>query len=1357
MKSRSIISLILLITACTGTRQHLFPVEGIDSSILKNPDKVVVSDRISNQRVNDFAEDADGHIWIATSRGLNKYDVHEYHQYFSADDTTGLPDNLINAVLRSSDGRLWAATASGIAVQTETGGFRRIPVLGGDANITGLVETASGALVAENMSGLYSFDQEESVFKPVVSDLGAIDPAFALDGHNRLWIPSTMGIDCYETGSFSKVTTLPTTRQMYHLCYVGNGELWMSGMGVISIYDTDAMQWKELPDAIRSERRIMDGDVDIIYAIDDRSILLNVIGVGMFYYYRTTGTVTFQDDAGFPFDLPSDEIRTIFRDSRHNLWFGTTDHGYRVSYFYKNQFNSNKFLTNYFSGKTVTSLSLDGDERLWITTRSDGLYVYDIRSKEIRAVGTSHLVPDVGVGYNRPYKVYCDSRGDLWVFFTERYLVFRCRYDGKVLRKLDTVTFMNPLAITEDDRGFIWLGGASQNLYRYDPSGGGTQALSLGKVPDRFYVTDLVMKEAGRMMVATYNHNMYQVNTYNNDVQEVVFPEGDTGVLKYSPVLNAVSLFKDRSDDIWMGTVSNGLILLRKDGRKENIPGVPCKDICSIEQDRQGNIWVSTLNGLGKMDQSAGSFVNYFEEDGIGGNQFSDRASCLLPNGTLVFGGTHGLTWFNPLDVSQKRSVPLVFEDLKIHNQLIRPDAGGPVEFELSKSPGIVIRDWQNAFSISYAALDYSEHERTHYYYMMEGFDRGWVDAGNNHEAYYANLPAGKYRFKVRITNNNQSIVETEKALDVKVLPPWYGTWWARMLFVLSAMALLGALFMMYRKIRRERAEAATRVRNERVERERAEAARRQEKELALTQMRYFSNLAHEFRTPLTMIAGPASQLADSPGIKGQDRQLAGIIRRNSDWMLSLVNQLLDFNRIDNSKLQLKVAKTDIAAPLRSVADMFRFNAESKRIELSTYGLDDPFVTWADVDKVRKVVMNLLANALKFTPAGGKVSLSFDVLGRTEAAASFPLNDADKDPQWVCISVADSGCGIPEGERERIFERFYQAGNQGDTQGSGIGLYYSRALTGLHHGYIKAENKPEGGAVFSLILPADAASYSEDERTETAPEVIIPPAVRDASEPAEEAERDRPRIAVVDDDIDIANYVRVLLSPLYKVTVYFDGATALKGMTEEAPSLIISDVVMPGMSGYELCKAVKGELQLSHIPVVLVTAKVAVENQVEGLGVGADAYVTKPFQPAYLLALVKSLLENREKLHRRLGAATTAEEIAQDELTPRDKAFMKDLYELMQKEIADSDLDITRISEMMRMSRTKFYYKVKGLTGENPSAFFKRYKLNYAANLLKEGKYNMSEIAYMTGFNTLSHFSASFKKQFGVPPSEYLG
>ena len=472
--------------------------------------------------------------------------------------------------------------------------------------------------------------------------------------------------------------------------------------------------------------------------------------------------------------------------------------------------------------------------------------------------------------------------------------------------------------------------------------------------------------------------------------------------------------------------------------------------------------------------------------------------------------------------------------------------------------------------------------------------------------------------------------------------------------------------------------------------------------------------------------------------------------------MLSLVGQLLDFNRIGNSKLQLKVAKTDIVAPLQNTVELFQFNAHSKKIELIAHGLEEPLIMWADVDKVQKITMNLLSNAMKYTPSGGRVALSFDVLPRDEVATFFNLTEKDTDSQYACISVSDNGSGIPEGETEKIFERFYRADGSENRQGSGIGLFYARAITELHHGYLKAWNREEGGAIFRFILPVSASSYTEDERTERQPEIAPLPAsfAHASADPDTEGQR---LIAVVDDDIDVANYVKILLQPAYRVNVYFDATSALAGMAEEAPDLLVSDVVMPGKSGYELCEAVKNDLQLSHIPVILVTAKVAVENQVQGLAKGADAYVTKPFQPAYLLALIKSLLENREKLRRQLGSATTTEEIEPEALSPRDAAFMKQLYSLMEKELDNTDLDINRITEMMKISRTKFYYKVKGLTGENPSVFFKRYKLNRAADLLKEGKHNMSEIAWMTGFSTLSHFSTSFKKQFGVPPSEYAG
>ncbi|MBR6882457.1 MAG: response regulator [Bacteroidales bacterium] len=1320
---------------------------------------IVVADRLSNQRVNAFAEDADGHIWIATSRGLNRYSVHEYHQYFSADDTLGLPDNQVNDVFRSSSGVLWAATAQGAARLTPEGRFRYVPAPG-RPNANRIWETRDGKLLMSNSAVLFQYDAEEDRFRPVIRDFNAFAYPYSVQDGNLLWVISGNGsvLNCYDTDDFSLAASYPTPHMTYHLCNTGNGELWMSGMGRMSIFDTRTRTWKELPEAIRNESRLMQGDVDIIYNVDDRSILLNVIGKGMFHYYRTTERVLFQDDSGFPFELPDTEIRTIFRDSGHNLWFGTSDQGYTVSYQYRNQFNSNKFLTSTFNRKTVTSLCLDQEQRLWIATLRDGLWLYDLRKKNLRSVDVTSLIPNTNVGYIRCSKVFCDSGGDLWLLFQEKYWVVHCRFDGSRFRILDTLFVANASAIAEDGQGRVWLGGASPNLICYDKAGRTTRPVPVWKDSEMPFVTDLEMTDRGGLVVAGLNRMLVSVDTFTGDVTELEMTEEEKAACARHSALRATCLLKDSAGEFWAGTTANGLLRHSKRGAvTAPVDGVPCLDICSIEEDRQGNIWVSTMNGLGKFDRTVGRFVNYFEEDGIGGNQFSERASCVLPDGTLVFGGTHGLTWFNPLDVPQKRSVPLVFEDLKIHNVLVEPGKGAAIERELRDDPDIVICDDQNAFSISFVALDFSGQERTHYFYMMEGFDRGWVDAGNDHDAYYANLPAGKYRFRVRITNNNQSIVETEKALNVKVLPPWYGTWWAILLFILAGFVVLAAIYQLTRRIRRVRKEAARRIHEARRERERVEKEKEQEKRLAKIQMNYFSNVAHEFRTPLTMIAGPVSQLAESDGVKGQDRQLVGIIQRNATWMLSLVNQLLDFNRIGDKKLQLRAAQGDIVAPLRGIADLFRFNAGAKGIELQTRGLEDSFPMWADVDKVQKIVMNLLSNAMKFTPTGGRVTLSFDVIPHDEAAAAFPLTKADTDTQYALITVADTGRGIPEGELEKIFERFYQANNQGDTHGSGIGLFYARVLAGLHHGYIKAANREEGGAIFSLALPVSESSYTEDERTEIKPVYDIPAPIATEMPAKTPDSEDRKRIAVVDDDIDIANYVKVLLSPYYNVSVYFDGASALKGMEDEIPDLVISDVVMPGMSGYELCKAVKADLQLSHIPVVLVTAKVAVENQVQGLREGADAYVTKPFQPAYLLALVKSLLDNRAKLHKQLGSITTTEDIEPEALSPRDAAFMKELYELMEKELANVDLDITRITEMMKISRTKFYYKVKGLTGENPSVFFKRYKLNRAADLLKEGKYNMSEIAYMTGFNTLSHFSTSFKKQFGVPPSEYGG
>ena len=1342
MKKPVWILLCLLMASCAHLQSATGPA-GADSEVL-------VSDHISNRKVNAFAEDADGHIWIGTFRGLNKYSIHEYHQYFCPDDTLGLPDNQITALHSDASGRLWVGTVNGVALRTEDGGFRRVPVLADGANISEILETRDGRVLFNNSSSLLRYDPDADCIRPVIREYGGNRTVLGQDG--RIWTYDLGGLRCYDPTDFRQTGSWTATHPLYHFTLAATGEIWLSGMGELSIFDPRSETWLDIPEPIRREKRLVGGDIDILYA-NGPDLLLHTITDGMFCYNQATGRLLHQSDPQFPYDIPDAEIRTLFRDSRGNLWFGLTDQGFEICPTDRNGFNSNRYLTDFFERKSVVSLCTDQGGRLWISTLNDGLYAYDLATKTLQQVDLKRLVPDNNIGYIRCSGIFCDAQGELWLVMMEKYRVLRCRFDGRQLQVTDRIDQFNPMTLSQDDLGRIWISSYSGELLRYDKASRQIDRLQL---PDAqwTYVPALLQVAPGRMLAAAYGLPMYEVFTNAAEARSFATPDDDWRQYIRHSVINPTCLFRDSAGDIWLGTVANGLLRYSQQSRQTSVvSGTPCPDICAVIEDRQGGIWVSTMNGLGQYDRTVDSFTNYFEEDGTGGNQYYDRAACLLPDGTLVFGGTHGLTWFNPLDLQHRQSAPLVFEDLKIHNHVVHPGPDGPIDRELSAHPDITLRHDQDGFSISFAALDYSENNRARYEYMMDGFEDYWIDLGTAHEANYANLPAGHYRFRARI----QGEPDSEQSLSVRILPPWYRTWWAILLTVLAGLGILSVVWMSWRRIRRVRKEAARHIREVRREQERAEREKEEEQRLNRIQMNYFANVAHEFRTPLTMIAGPVEQLSASPLIQGQDRKLVGIVQRNSTWMLSLVGQLLDFNRIANKKLQLKVAKGDVVEPLQGVADLFRFNAEMKNIEFNTYGLEDSFTMWRDADKLTKITMNLLSNAMKFTPPGGKVSLSFDVLPREQAAVDFPLTEADTDAQYAAITVADTGRGIPEGEEEKIFERFYQAG-RGEATGSGIGLFYARALAGLHHGHIRACNRPEGGAAFTLILPVSAESYTEDERTTDDPLRPRTPAVASTAPlPEPEDPEAKRRIVVIDDDIDVANYVKILLSPYYNVIVHFDADSALKALEEEAPDLVISDVVMPGKSGFELCEAIKGDLQLSHIPVILVTAKVAVESQVQGLDKGADAYVTKPFNPSYLLALVKSQLENRDKLRRRLGSVTSTEDIEPEVLSPRDSAFMKELYALMDKELDNQELDITRITEMMRISRTKFYYKVKGLTGENPGVFFKRYKLNRAADLLKEGKYNISEIAYMTGFNTLSHFSTSFKKQFGVTPKEYCG
>lgn len=1318
-----------------------------DDVVTEQPSQII-SNTVSNQQITSFAEDSFGHIWISTIRGLNKFNVYEYHQYFSTADSTSLSDNRIHQIYKDSKNRLWVATVNGVCRYTDQDCFERITVESPSQNGLYFFENNNGKLFLNMNFQICAYNEEKRIFEAVIHDIDyASGVTFCrVDKMNNIWIVTPNEVFCYDCNSYRLLSSFKPFAYITFSYLTSSGELWLASWTSLKIYNINTQQYSDAPTPIAKHPVLSKAIIIKVHPYTSTSMLINTQKDGLFLYDYVLGTVVHQSESGFPFEVPKVEITALFTDSHKNLWMGSYDQGYVVKYDYKERFNSNNYLGTYFKNTSVTSVVPDTDGNLWIATRSNGLKVYNSLSKTISDIDQDKLFPGNNLQFkHKVKKTFIGMDNTIWLL--SDWMLLHCNYQNSKLSLIKSYYFPKGiLSIAQDSKGAIWLGGMNENIYTKRDA---EEEFSVYPLYGKgFTFTPCMLKlSSGKILVGSFDHDLQLIDPVNREVTQL--PVLDS--IKSSKFIPTI-LHEDQQGNIWMGTMTNGLFVYSPISAKlERIAGLACTDICAISEDVMGNIWVSTLYGLSKYNTQRKTVVNYYETDGIGGNQFNEQSVCKLPDNSLVFGGTHGLTYFNPVDVPYKRNIPLLFETLKIHNQIVSPSKSKSIDKHLAFNPKIRLKYYQNSFTISFAALDYCEFERVRYFYKLEGFDKIWIDAHNNREAYYSNLPAGKYTFKVKITNNDNTVTEAENEVVVKIATaPWF-SWPAIILYLVLFELGLTLVIRIYRRVKADKDKALQ-----------AEREKEQEQRVNKMNMSFFANMSHEFRTPLTMIAGPVSVLCNDESINPESKQMLFIVKRNVGRMLRLVNQLMDFNKLENDALKLKVKPTDIIEELNRMIETYIINTREKGVELLTFGLEDRFVMWLDSDKLEKITSNLITNALKFSSPGGKIEVFFDVVSGAEAAKQFPQISRNNDRQYAKIAVADTGRGIPEDKLEKIFERYYQLDNQTRefyNWGTGIGLYYARCLAELHHGFIKAENNPQGGSIFTFIIPVSENSYSDEERLpETDNQQLLYPSQPKMTYDIVGSDRGnttKQTLLIIDDDTEVIHYLKALLVNHYRVEYRFDADSAYNDLAEVEPDLILCDVIMPGTNGFDFCRKVKDSPSFCHIPVILVTAKANVESQVEGLDIGADAYVTKPFDPSYLMALMKSQLKNREKVRSLLGSATKTETIDENILSPHDTAFMSNLYQLMEHELSNPELNITRMTEVLKISRTKFYYKVKGLTGENPNVFFKTYKLNRAAELLLEGKYNISEIADLTGFSTLSHFSVSFKKQFGVSPSDY--
>lgn len=1308
-------------------------VSCVDNSTLSES-ATIVAGQLSSPRITCFLQDTTGRMWIGTERGLNRYNGYDFHQYYYHSDTTSLPGSFIYDLCLDTKGQLWIGTENGVARYTDSDRFERIPILSEEKPVYQILCDSKGQVILNMLEDLCVLDSLGGVF---TSRTFSFDRYYSyrsrcyLTDDDLLWVVSPMEVRCFSTDGFQNIDNYPTPSFVTESVMRWDGQIWMAGRRKMCIFDTASKAFKRMP-AIVTER-LANEEIELMAEIDSSSVLFKTSSGLMCLYDSRSDDI--QDITQETLDLSHEfNVKIVHKDTAGNLWLGSDDRGINYIRTREGDFSHIGLSRRILENKSIVSVSADPEGNLWMFTLRDGLYRMDHNNGNVVNVEIAGVSQSDGtdVLQSNPPLVFVSSKGDIWLSFPNQQRVFRgCYYDGKVYLQDEYPAFY-PRVAAEDSDGGIWFGTRDEYLVYVAP--GASKALRVQIYPVETTFINSILPIGDELLVLAYNEPVMLLDIHTLTSRRLEMNDMDEAVNMTSGLFHPTVAQLDSAGNVWIGTRFNGLLKYNQGTRALVRIWDITSDVASIEITSGGQVWVSTADGMAYVSTGDG-FSKYIPQKGKSNNTFYERSSEKLADGRLVFGGVGGITIVDPDDIAPAHATPLVFEDIKVHNVTVAPGTR-IIDKSLSLKPDIELLNKDNTFSISFSVPDFTNSQSAQFQYKLEGYDRDWVELGANREAFFANIPAGRYVLRVRHYLSS-GIMMGEEHLNITIQKPVLLSNWAICLYIILLVVIILQIIRIRNQFAIQRAAARD-----------AEQAKEQERHLNMLNMALFANVSHEFRTPLTMIYGPVSQLSRSKHLNREEKDLVSMMGRNVNRMLSLVNQLLDVSKLEKTTIDLRVRKIDIVRVLKETMDSFRYNAKSFGLTMDDSGMENPMIVWCDEDKIKKIMSNLISNAIKFTKSGGQISIALDrVKEGTEP--------------YILISVTDTGEGIPEDKLEKIFERFYQLGNQATKSygfGTGIGLFYARTLANVHHGSLKAGNRTDGhGAVFTLLIPADPEKYPENERVYDDTQLPTSEFFTDALNSEDVSgsnEETLPLILAVDDDPDVLNYLQILFSGPYRVLTATSASEARQKAQNQIPDIVLSDVAMPDKSGYDLCEEFKSDLQLSHVPFILVTAMGSVDNQVTGLNLGADAYVTKPFNPSYLKAMVKSLLDNRKRIQQMMGQVTDTSEV-EDSLSVRDKAFMDQVYALMEKELSNEDMDITTLCDILHISRTKLYYKIKALTGNTPSGFFLQYKLNRAAKMLREGELNVTEIAIKTGFSTLPSFSKAFKKQYGVSPSKY--
>lgn len=1326
---------------------------------------------LPSDEIQKIYQDKDGFIWLASRYGFYQYDGYETTLYKSNLYTPGLlTNNNILCLVDDYDHNLWVGTQEGLNIlDKKTGEIKKIlsPAIPSNV-ISCLLVARDHSVWLGTDAGLCKYDAENDKF--VVYDReqteGVLDytaiKSLLEDSEGDLWIGTwSSGLYRYvsSTGKFYAYPTM-NERNSAHVIYEDtNKNIWVGGWncGLFRLdnpKDLSAVSYVNYRHKVGDSASLSD---DIVYDISED------LNTGTLWVGTRSGLSIMEKDApgrfvnyksrGSSHYIFCDEINTILRDKAGTMWLGSIGGGVLAADTGRPMFASHSldFTDNDIPVTSVRALFTDSERNIWMGIGTYGLACIEQATGKLKS--HSQIPEFAGMSIPTVFSVVQRrNSGDIW-FGT---------YDGGIFiyrkgRQVENLTADNcefvgnscVSALYEDRQGNCWVGTrGSLGVLLADGQSFlfGPMTFADNTRLDWLYVRDIIADSENSVWIATSNYGLIHIQ---GDIHH-------PSTLKYDnysfyngklTTNNALCVYNDMTGRLWVGTEGGGLYLYdrRKDcfeakNQEYNIPG---DMVGSIKEDKNGNLWLGTNAGLVKLGaQSPGGDAVlrvYTKVDGLQGNFFIPRSACCR-DGELFFGGYGGYSSFIPENMEEKQSdVSPAITDIKIFNHSITLLSLG-VRRKISRftpafTQKIELPYQYNNFSIEFATLTYKNPELNRYAYQLEGFDKNWVYTNSNRRfAYYNNLKSGTYTFRLKATDENGIWSGYIRELTIVILPPFWATWWAYILYALFA---AGTVFWLFR-ITRNRILLQNELRLREMEKMKAE-------ELNHAKLQFFTNITHELLTSLTIVSATVDELkAQAP----QHTDLFAVMYNNIHRLIRLLQQILEFRKAETGNLKLRVSSGDIAVFVRKEAESFQPLIKKSKIHFSVLCNPDSIIGYFDTDKLDKILYNLLSNAAKYTVEGGFIQVTLTYA---------------EDRDHVCLKVKDNGKGISQEKQKTLFQRFYEGDyRKFNTIGTGIGLSLTKDLVELHKGTISVVSESGQGAEFIVCIPVDRSYFSEDQIDD---ETIVPIQKTEAYADEEDVQtndeaevvKKKHSVLVIEDNEELLQLMTRLLKREYNVFTAENGKEGIIVLENEDVDLIVSDVMMPEMDGIEFCKYVKGNLEISHIPVILLTAKNKEEDRAEAYEVGADAFISKPFNLPVLYARIRNLLKHKEGLVHDFKHQLVFE-LKDLNYTSLDEDFLQRAIDCVNGHLEDAEFDQPQFADEMKTSKSTLYKKLKSLTGLNTSAFIRNVRLKSACRIMEEKGSNIriSELAYAVGFNDPKYFSSCFKKEFGMLPSEYI-